>query len=67
VRHLKAAGGLSYSAGKRAALMAKQFALEEAGWHRGAIHFYIGCGFSLAFLVNRPGDEFLSGTSLALD
>src|SRR5258708_36670343 len=53
------------SAGESSALVSEEFAFQKTGGHRRAVHLDEGPATARAALVNRSGDDFLSGSAPA--
>ncbi len=67
IRGLELADLELVGAGEGPALMAEQLALEELARHRGTVDLDEGARLAHRRVVDRPGDDVLSGTRLAAD
>ena len=56
MRQFEAADALAQRSGEGALLVPQEFALEQAGWDRGAVEFDEGCLLAPAQLVNGSRD-----------
>ena len=65
VRGLKSTDGLCDRAGKCASLVAEEFAFEQPGGNRGAVHRHEPLVPARAGIVNRPRNHFLAGPRFA--
>ena len=65
VRQLNPANLLNDCTGKSAALVAKQFAFEQAAGNSSTIDLYERAVLAVAAIVNRTRDEFLAGSRLS--
>ena len=67
VGEFEAPDSLRHGAGERASLVSEHFTLKKAGRNRGAVEFHELPIRTGAQVVNRAGDQFLTGSGLAVN
>ncbi len=65
IGQLETSNPLRAGPGKRAALMTKQVAFQQPGWHGGTVHFYHPAGITPTQVVNCAGNQLLTGSGFA--